>query len=91
MKVDEIRNEREFYEAVRDYSSKVWQWGASPDYDDDTTEPMPDELLAILEERVQWVKAHKKAVDRYLARQGGTRWLRVFDGAKTETRDQSRE
>ena len=47
MKVDEIRNEREFYEAVRDYSSKVWQWGATVD-DDCDSEPMPDELLELL-------------------------------------------
>ena len=90
MKVDEIRNEREFYEAVRDYSGKAWQWGACLD-DDIDGELMPDELLALLEERIQWVKAHKKAVNRYLEKQGGQRWLRVFDGAKAETRDRSGE
>ena len=88
MKVDEIRNEREFYEAVRDYSSKVWQWGASLD-GDCHSEPMPDELLELLEERIRWVKAHKKAVERYLERQGGLRWLSVIEGGGTERKDRS--
>ena len=81
MKMDEIRNEREFYQAVRDYSSRVWAWGAMID-DDYDSEITPDELLELLEERIEWVKAHKRAVDRYLQRQGGMRWLRVIEGSE---------
>lgn len=90
MKVYEIRNEREFYQAVRDYSSRVWQWGASMD-DDFDSEMTPDELLELLEERIKWVKAHKEAVDRYLQRQGGMRWVRVIEGSASDSQDQPSE
>lgn len=90
VKVNEIRNEREFYRAVRDYSSRVWQWGAPFDEDFDC-EMTPDELVEVLEERIQWVKAHKKAVERYLQKQGGSRWLRVVGGSVTESKDPSGE
>ena len=90
MKMDEIRDERDFYQAVRDYSSKVWAWGATID-DDYDSEITPDELLELLEERIEWVKAHKKAVDRYLQKQGGMRWLRVIEGSASESHDQPSE
>ena len=90
VKVDEIRDEREFYQAIKEYSSKVWQWGAT--YDDDFDGEMtPDELVEVLEQRVQWVKAHKKAVERYLQKQSGSRWLRVIDGSVTGPQDPSGE
>ena len=90
MKMDEIRNEREFYQAVRDYSSRIWAWGATreDDFDDELT---PDELLELLETRIEWVKAHKKAVERYLQRQGGMRWLRVIEGSASESPDRPGE
>lgn len=90
MKVYEIRNEREFYQAVRDYSSRVWQWGASMD-DDFDSEMTPDELLELLEERIEWVKAHKEAVDRYLQKQGGMRWIRVIEGSASDSQNQPSE
>ena len=88
--MDEIRNERDFYQAVRDYSTKVWAWGATRD-DDYESELTPDELLELLERRMEWVKAHKKAVDRYLQKQGGMRWLRVIEGSASESHDQPGE
>jgi len=90
VKMDEIRNEREFYQAVRDYSSKVWQWGASMD-DDFNSEMTPNELLELLEERIRWVKAHKRAVDRYLQKQGGMRWLRVIESSASDSHDRPSE
>ena len=54
-------------------------------------EMTPDELVEVLEERIQWVKAHKKAVERYLQKQGGSRWLRVVGGSVTESKDPSGE
>jgi hypothetical protein len=90
VRMDEIRNEREFYQAVRDYSSKVWQWGASMD-DDFNSEMTPNELLELLEERIRWVKAHKRAVDRYLQKQGGMRWLRVIESSASDSHDRPSE
>ena len=91
VKVDEIRDEREFYQAIREYTSKVWQWGAPYDDDDFDGEMTPDELVDVLERRVQWVKAHKKAVQRYLDKKSGTRWLRVIEGSVTGSQDPSGE
>ena len=81
VKVNEIRNERELYQAVSEYSSNVWQWGGycAEGFDG---EPAPDELIAILESRIAWVKAHKDAVDHYLNRRCGPHWVRVIDGSK---------
>ena len=79
MKVSEIHDDREFYEAVSDYSSKIWQWGAHLD-DDSDGQPTPDELIEILSERLEWVKEHKKAVDKYCRKRGGATWFRVIDG-----------
>lgn len=88
MKVDEIRNERELYEAVRDYTSKVWHWGGYTD-DDDDNEPAPDELIAVLEQRIAWVKAHKEAVESYLNRRCGPHWVRVIDGSGAKAKDRT--
>ena len=79
MNVSEIHDERELYEAVSDYSSKIWQWGAHMD-DDYENQPTPDELIEILHERIEWVKEHKKAVDKYCRKRGGVTWFRVIDG-----------
>ena len=79
MKVSEIHDERELYEAVSDYSSKIWEWRAHID-DDFERQPTPDELIAMLNERIEWVKEHKKAVDKYFRKRGSVKWFRVIDG-----------
>lgn len=85
MKVSEICDEREFYAAVREYTSNVWQWGAHLD-DQYEAEPTPDELIDILTERVRWVKAHKDAVDHYLQKRSAPpTWVRVIDGSKADS------
>ena len=89
MKVDQIRNERELYEAVRDYTSKVWDWGGYAD-DDYDHQPTPDDLIAVLEQRIAWVKAHQEAVERYLNKRRGPLWVRVIDGTGARLEDQSR-
>ena len=83
MKVSEIRDERDFYEAIRKYTSKVWQWGAHHE-DSYDIEPTPDELIEILKERVRWVEAHKDAVDAYLRKRQGPTWVRVIEGSKND-------
>ena len=83
MRVHEIRSQREFYDAIHDYSRKVWHWGAE-DQGEDGNEPTPDELLELLEQRIEWVKAHKKAVDTYFRKLHGPTWVRVIDGSKTD-------
>ena len=84
MKVDEIHDDREFYEAVHDYANKVWNWHGHVD-DEFEIEPTPDEFIALLETRIEWVKAHKKAVDDYLRRRNGPTWVRVINGSKAES------
>lgn len=84
MKVKEIRDEREFYQAVRDYASRAWQWGVA-DIDEEF-EPTPEELIKILTERIEWVRAHKAAVDRYLRRRVVRARVRVLDGSIDEPR-----
>jgi len=79
----EIRDERDFYKAVNEYTGKVWSWGAHCD-DDFETEPTPDELIAILEERIRWVKEHKALVERYLRKRSGPAWVRVIEGSGTD-------
>ncbi len=86
MKLNEIHNDREFYEAVREYTSKVWTWHAHID-DYQEVEPTPDELIEILEERVAWVKAHKRVVDRYLRKRSGPTWIRVIEGSSPDPAD----
>lgn len=80
VKVSEIRDDREFYEAVNDYTNRLWQWGAFGDEDFDST-PTPDELIELLNERIEWVKEHKKAVDKYCRKRASVTWFRVIDGA----------
>ena len=58
MKTSEIHDDREFYQAVHEYTTKVWHWGAHID-DDYDNEPTPDELIEMLNERIEWVKDHK--------------------------------
>ncbi len=78
MKLHRIRDERDFYAAVADYSIKVWEWGAHVD-DDFDCKPTPDEVIRLLEERIHWVREHKKSVDEYLRRRHGTSRLRVIE------------
>jgi hypothetical protein len=86
VKVDPISSERELYQAVSDYTNKVWQWNGCLD-DDYAGEPTPEELIALLESRIAWVKAHKAAVDGYLNRRSGPHWVRVIDGSNSGTED----
>jgi len=81
---DEIHNDQEFYKAVREYTDKIWQWGAHID-EDFSEDPAPDELIRMLEERIAWVKAHKKAVDRYLRKRNGPTWVRVIEGNNSDS------
>ncbi len=80
VKIGEIHDDREFYNAVREYTNNVWQWRAHID-DDYESEPTPDELIEMLSERIQWVKAHKTAVNRYLRKRSGPTWFRVIEGS----------
>ncbi len=48
--------------------------------DDCENQPTPDELIEILNERIEWVQKHKKAVDHYCRKRGGAKWFRVIDG-----------
>ncbi|MDH4107933.1 MAG: hypothetical protein OEW35_06435 [Gammaproteobacteria bacterium] len=80
MKLRDIRDDRDFYQAVNEYTGMVWRWGAHVD-DDAEIEPTPDELIGILEERIRWVKEHKRVVETYLRRRGGASWVRVIDGS----------
>lgn len=86
MELKEIKDERELYRAVHEYSSRIWSWGAHLD-EDWNKEPTPDELIAILQERIEWVKAHQRAIDRYLRRMRGPGWVRVFDGPRADSSD----
>ena len=83
MDVHEIRDEREFYEAIRDYTRNAWQWVGFGD-DDADTECTPDELIEVLQERIRWIEAHKREVDRYLRKRNGPTWVRVIDGSKAK-------
>lgn len=80
MKLRDIRDDRDFYQAVNEYTSMVWRWSAHVD-DDAEIEPTPDELIGILEERIRWVKEHKRVVETYLRRRSGASWVRVIDGS----------
>ena len=84
MKTSEIHDDREFYQAVHEYTTKVWNWGAHVD-DDYDNEPTPDELIGMLNERIEWVKEHKRSVDKYLRKRGGPNWVRVIDGSRADS------
>lgn len=84
MKTSEIHDDREFYQAVHEYTTKVWHWGAHID-DDYDNEPTPDELIEMLNERIEWVKEHKRSVDKYLRKRGGPNWVRVIDGSRADS------
>ena len=84
MKTSEIHDDREFYQAVHEYTTKVWNWGAHID-DDYDNEPTPDELIGMLNERIEWVKEHKRSVDKYLRKRGGPNWVRVIDGSRADS------
>ena len=82
--VKEIKDDRQFYQAVKEYTNKIWEWRGFGDEDFDG-EPTPDEFIQILEERIEWIRAHKKAVDRYLRKRNGPTWVRVIDGAGSKS------
>ena len=84
VKVAEIHDDRAFHDAEREYSRKVWEWRAHVD-DECIIEPGPDELIAILETRIEWVKEHQRVVDRYLRKRNGPTWFRVIDGSGSAT------
>lgn len=84
MEVKEIRDERDLYRAVREYAANVWRWGAAEI--DEEHEPTPEEFIEILTERIEWVKAHSAAVDRYLRRRIGRTRIRIVDGSREEPR-----
>lgn len=84
MKMREIKNDKELYRAVKEYTSITWQWGVS-EFDDEF-EPEPHELIEILNERIEWVKAYSAEVDRYLRRRRGPTWFKVLDGTQDRAR-----
>lgn len=84
MKVSEIHDEREFYEAVNEFSSKVWRWGAHMD-EDFESQPTPDELIEMLNERIDWAKEHKRAVVKYLRKRNGPTWVRVIESSRSRS------
>ena len=45
----------------------------------------PDELIEMLNERIEWVKEHKRSVDKYLRKRGGPNWVRVIDGSRADS------
>lgn len=81
MKAIQISNDKQFYQAVMDYSSNVWQWRGHDD-DDFENDPTPDELIQILSERIEWIRQHKSAVEKYLLKRRGPTWVRVIDGSR---------
>ena len=83
MEVSKIEDERQFYQAVSEYARKVWDWNAHVD-DDFENEPTPYEFIAVLEKRIERIKAHKYAADRYLRKRNGPSRVRVIDGAGTK-------
>lgn len=85
MKIPEIRNDNDFYRMVQAYTRKFWQWGVGLDDDvdnDDCEEPTPDEMIRILQSRIEWVQSYSAAVDKYLQRRSGPKWFRVVEGSR---------
>jgi len=82
--VKEIEDDRQFYQAVSEYTNKLWEWRGFLD-DDCDVDPTPDEFIELLEERIEWIKNHKRAVDRYLRKRAGPTWFRVIDGTGTDS------
>lgn len=80
MKVPKIRNDRDLYRAMSDYSSRVWEWHAHLD-EDFETEPAPEELIQLLKDRIDWVRDHEAAVNRYLLKRNRAMWYKVIDGS----------
>jgi len=78
--VSKIEDERQFYQAVSEYAAKVWDWNAHVDVDFEN-DPTPDEFIAIPENRIEWIKAHKSAVYRYFRKRNGPTWVRIIDGS----------
>ncbi len=82
--VPKIENERDFYKAISEYTEKTCSWQSW--YEDDyIREATPDEMIELLQSRVEWLKAHKRAVDRYLRKQAGPHWVRVYENPKVES------
>ena len=77
--MEEIKDDKALYQAVTEYASKVWEWKGYTD-DDFDGEPTPDEFIEILEERIKWLKEHKRVVDRYMRKRNGPTWFRVIEG-----------
>lgn len=77
MEEDEINDEDDFYAAISQYANKTIFWnvrrGGSP--------PTPDDVIEILNDRIEWVEQHKRAVERYLRRRNGPMWVRVIEGS----------
>lgn len=85
VKIPEIRNDHDFYQTVHAYTRKSWQWGIGVDEDidgDDCEEPTPDEMIRILQSRIEWVKSYSASIDKYLQRRNGPKWFRVVEGSR---------
>lgn len=87
VKIPEIRNDNDFYQSVYAYTRKFWQWGVEFDEDVDGNvceQPTPDEMIRILQSRIEWVKAYSASVDKYLQRRNGPKWFRVVEGSRKQ-------
>jgi len=82
--VKEIEDDRQFYQAVREYANRIWEWRGYGD-DECGDDPTPEEFIELLEERIEWLRDHKRAVDRYLRKRSGPTWIRVIDGTGADS------
>lgn len=80
MEEDDINDEEEFYAAVTLFAHKTMFWSVRRA----GSTPTPDEVIEILNDRIEWVEQHKRAVDRYLRRRKGPTWVRVIEGSGDE-------
>ncbi len=79
MKVPDIKNDKDLYRAISEYSSRVWEWRGHLD-EDYEQEPTPDEFINMLKERIRWVREHTSAINRYLLKRNRASWYRVIEG-----------
>jgi hypothetical protein len=78
MEEDEINDEEEFYAAVMLFAHKTIFWSVRAG----GQTPTPDDVIDMLNERIEWVQRHKRAVERYLRRRNGPTWVRVIEGSQ---------
>lgn len=80
MEDEEINDEEAFYAAVSRFATMAMIWNIRRTGNTAT----PDEVIEILNERIEWVEQHKRAVEKYLRRRKGPTWVRVIEGSGDE-------